>query len=49
MHLLENFLAYLSSFRNPKTIKQKRINLKAVEEFFKEGTEKGKNLKKCFS
>jgi len=36
MHLLENFLAYLSSFRNPKTIRQKRINLKAIEEFFEE-------------
>ena len=34
MQLFENFLAYLSAFRSPKTIKQKRINLKAINEFF---------------
>jgi len=34
MLLLDNFLDYLSSFRSQKTVRQKRINLKAVKEFF---------------
>jgi len=34
MLLLESYLSYLSSFRPPQTVRQKRINLKSVEEFF---------------
>jgi len=36
MLLLENYLSYLASFRHPKTVRQKRVNLKSVEEFFRQ-------------